>query len=175
VLRGDWTSPGPGLDTTRMLIRSIIGSLVLIFVVTLVLSQLPNIASEITDVRTDPASQVGLGCATAAGETSCTLTLAADHAFPDTSAMTVTETAPGSADRTSSTTVQTDRSMITIAGLSESTSYTFNVDYAVVAPDVDAGLNAFLTFMPFIVGVGAVVLVVAAVVIGFGLYLARRR
>ena len=158
-----------------MFVRAIIGALVFIFVVTLVIAVLPTIASEVTDVRTDPSSQVGLGCSTGVGETSCTLTLAADHAFPDTSAMTVTETAPGSVDRTSTTTVQTDRSMITIAGLTASTAYTFDVDYVVVAANVSTELNAMLTFLPFIIGVGAFILVVAAVIIGFGLYIVSRR
>lgn len=158
-----------------MLVRAIGASLILVVMVWLITASLPAIASTVSGVRTDPASETGLMCTTGVGETSCTLTLAAEHGWADTSDMTVTETSPGSADRTAQTTVQSDRTMILVSGLSPSTSYTFTVQYVVVAAGISAELAGLLQFTPFIVGFGGLVVVVAAVIVGFAVYVSIRK
>jgi hypothetical protein len=163
------------LFTFAMLLKAVVGALLLSFAVLIVTATLPKVASTIASVRTDAAQDAGLNCSTGSGETSCEITLTDESAYPDTSAMTVTETSPGSADRTSSTTVQADRTTLTIAGLTASTSYTFTVDYDAVAADIDGPLNSLLVFVPFLWGIGALVLVVVAVVVGFAMYVSKKR
>lgn len=157
-----------------MALRAILAALVMVFVIVIVTVTLPAITAANEDVRTDSAQETGLSCSTGVGETTCTLTLAAAHAYPDTSGMVVTETSPGSTDRTSAATVQADRTMVALTGLTASTSYMFTVDYAVVATNVSSGLNAFLSFVPFLWGFGGLVMAAVAVVVGYSLYLKQR-
>lgn len=158
-----------------MLERALIGVFVFFLVVILVMVSLPAIASTSAAVRTDAAQDTGVNCTTGSGETSCTITLAAEHAWPDTTAMTVTETSPGSADRTSQSTVQSDRTMVLISGLTASTSYTFTVDYAVQASDVSDALNSLLVPLPLLIVLVALVAVVAGVIVGFWIFATKMR
>lgn len=158
-----------------MLVKAVLGALVLSFATVIITVTLPAIAENISDVRTEASQETGLGCSTGVGETSCSVTLAAEHAYPDTTDMTVTETSPGSADWTSATTVGTDRATLTVTGLTASTSYTFTVDYRAVAANIGDPLNSVLTFVPFLWGLGGVLLVAVAVVVGLGMYISKRR
>jgi len=156
-----------------MLVRAIGAVIFFVLTATFILAGLPGIADQIAEVRTEPTQDVGLGCSTGTGETSCTITLTQEDAYPDTTDMVVTETSPGSVDRTNQSTVQADRLMIAVTGLVQSTAYVFTVDYQIVDAQVSDGLNSVLSFMPFLVAIGGLVLVVVAVIIGFGLFRLR--
>lgn len=125
---------------------------------------LPNVADMVNTARTDPTQQTGLQCTTT-GAGVCTLTLSDPHMQADTSGMTVTETAPSSADRTSTTTVGADRTTLTITGLAAAILYTFTVDYEKVdAQAADAtGLPDFLNLAPFIF---VLMMLVVGVIVG---------
>ena len=125
------------------------------------LVMLPQISSIVEAARTDPSTETGLTCNTGAG-TSCTITLAAVHQYSDTTSMTVTETAPGATDRTSISTVATDRLDVTISPLTTATAYTFTVLYAIQAANLDDGTADLLrVFIPLVA-----LLLVAAVILG---------
>lgn len=157
-----------------MLVKAVAAALILSFVVLIITTTLPAISENIADVRTTAAQDTGRSCSTGSGETSCSITITAEHAYPDTTAMTVTETSPGSADWTGTTTVQVDRTTLAITGLTASTSYTFTVDYVVVSSNIGGPLNSLLVFLPFVWAIGGIVLTVAAVVVGFAMYANRR-
>ena len=128
-----------------MQIFGIAGGIVgLVIAFLLIVEALPEITPKAEDTRTNQVDENGLACATGAGETSCSVTLAQEHAFASTAYMTVTEASPGSADRTASTVVDADdRVTLAISGLSPSTSYTFDVNHGVV----DATLGPFLALL----------------------------
>ena len=106
---------------------------------------LPDLVSGAETARTEDAAE-SLGCTTGVATPACDITLADEHAYADTTAMTVTETTPGAGDRTSGTTVGTDRVTLTVAGLSAtSTPFTFDVDYKVVDAGVSTMLNGVLS------------------------------
>ena len=64
--------------------------------------------------------------------------------------MTVTETSPSSADRTTDTTVGADRVTLSLTGLAATTTYTFTVDYEKVDAQASTatGLPDFLILAP---------------------------
>lgn len=135
----------------------------------LVLGQLPTIVPLAEDARTDDATEVALVCTTGIADTSCAITLADIHEYNDTTQMTVTETAPGSGDRTSNTTVAADRVTLTIASLATSTAYTFTTAYKIQAADISGPLNDLLRFLPLLIPLGLVALVLIAVIRSLGL------
>jgi len=149
-----------------LLARGAIGMLLLWFMAVIVIAVLPLVMSRNTDVRTDAAQDVGLMCSTGVGETSCDITLTAASAFADNTGLAVNETVPAAVNRTSTSTLGDDRLTITVAGLIASTAYTFTVDYLDVNAQVAAstGLDGFLAALPLIFAVGALFLVVVAVI-----------
>lgn len=121
---------------------------------------LPDIVSSAENARTDAAAEA-LGCTTGADEATCDLTLSEEHAYADTTALTVVETSPGAGDRTSNTTVGEDRVTLTVAGLSAtSTPFTFDVDYSVVDPDISAMLNGVLSRFGILIVLGLLAVMV---------------
>ena len=135
----------------------------------LVLGQLPTIVPLAEDARTDDASESALVCTTGAAATACSFTLAQIHEYNDTTQMTVTETAPGSVDRTANTTVASDRVTLTVASLATSTAYTFTTAYKIQAADISGPLNDLLRFLPLLIPLGLVALVLIAAIRGLGL------
>lgn len=94
------------------------------------------------DLRVDGFSE-GLGC-TASG-TSCTITLTSDHEHFDTTHITVTETAPGAADRTSTSTLDArGRNDIVVEGLTDTVIYAFTVGYEIQGSNISNELEDFL-------------------------------
>lgn len=114
----------------------------------LLLAFLSPMASNAHTVRVDAASEA-LGCTTASGATTCGVTLANAHAHGDTSHLTITETSPGAGARTG-TLALTDRTALTVTGLTASTVYTFTVAYEVVDSDIESDLGELLRFWPLL-------------------------
>ncbi len=121
---------------------------------------LPDIVNRSETVRTNTTQETGKGCSTGVGQSSCDVTLIASHAYADTTAMVVTETSPGSADRTSNSSISaSDRVTVTVSGLSASTAYVFTIDYAIVDPSVSGPLGQLLASLPLLLVVGLVAVV----------------
>lgn len=121
---------------------------------------LPDIVSGAESARTDDAAE-SLGCTTGVSTPSCNVTLSDEHAYADTTAMTVTETSPAAGDRTSGTTVAADRVTLGITGLSAtSTAFTFDVDYKVVDAGVSTMLNGVLSRFGIIIVLGLLAVMV---------------
>ena len=137
------------------------------------------------DLRTDAASDTP-SCETAL-TTSCSFALAQAHMHFDTSNMTVTETSPGSEDRTSASTLdRDDRVTVTVTGLTASTTYNFAVAYVVRGTNVSADMADALNWGPpalffgvlVVTGVAGVMALSAAssiggrwLLLGFGVYI----
>ena len=116
---------------------------------------LPDIVTGAESARTENAAEV-LGCTTGVAIPACDVNLTlGEHAYADTTAMTVTETSPGAGDRTAGTTVGVDRVTLTIASLSAtSTPFIFDVDYKIVDPDVSTLLNSILSRFGILIVLG---------------------
>ena len=114
----------------------------------LLLAFLPPLASNAHTVRVNSASE-SLGCTTAAGATTCVVTLANAHGHGDTSHLTITETSPGAGAR-SGTLALTDRTALTITGLTAATTYVFTTAYEVVDSDIESDLGELLRFWPLL-------------------------
>ena len=125
---------------------------------------LPNVADLVNTARTDPTTQSWLTCSTD-GAGACTITLADAHMHSDTSGMTVTETSPSSADRTTDTPVGADRVTLSLTGLASTTTYTFTVDYEKVDAQASTatGLPDFLNLAPIIF---VLMMLVVGVIVG---------
>ena len=135
------------------------------FAALLVLVQsFPDIWGEVESARTVDVSDTGLGCSTGAGETECSFSLSEENAYATNYGITVTETSPGSADWSSSTSIGTDRTTVTISGLAGSTAYLFDVDYKGVNPQLTDDANNLLER-------STLFLVAGAVLVGFALLL----
>ncbi len=135
----------------------------------ILLAILPDLVNLNERTRTAAASDTGSTCTTGSGETSCSFNLADPHEYSNTTQMTVNETSPSSVDRTGSTTVESNRQTLTVAGLTESTVYLFDVTYKERAENVSDGLNDFMRQLPVLVVLGffAVALIAAiAVIVG---------
>lgn len=132
---------------------AVMGTVLALFILAAVLLPavfFPVVAPFINELRTDAASE-SLSCTTGTGETSCTIALTDAHMHYDTTEMTITETSPGSADRTSTTTVAAgDHQSIAITGLSASTAYTFNATYVKQASGITGELADMLKLYPLI-------------------------
>ncbi len=156
-----------------MIGRTITAVVALGILVIALLVMLPEISQLLEAARTDASTETGLTCNTGAS-TSCSITLAAAHQYATTAAMTVTETSPGSVDRTGATSIAANSVTLTVAGLTTSTAYTFTVDYAIQAANVGDGTADLLrVFMPVLA-----ILLVAALLLGTivgGLSLGRAR
>lgn len=144
-----------------MLMKALLAIFGLFASVVIALVFLPTIVNKNEALRTDPRTSTGLQCATGSG-TSCSITLPSAHEYADTSFMTVTETNPGSSDRTATSTVSANRLSVTVSGLSSSTTYTFNVAYSEKAANISEGLNDGLKLSPLIIVAGIVVIAVLA-------------
>lgn len=138
-----------------------------IFAVVLATVMVPTVSGLSHDMRADPVVAEAASCSTGAGESSCTLTLAAAHLHPDTIHMTVTQTAPGSQDRTAETSVGDDRRTLTVSGLGESIDYTFAVDYEREDPSNTEGGNDLIRLIPLLFTLGLVLLTVVGVLLAF--------
>lgn len=104
-----------------------------------------DVTQDLEATRTDSATDSGLNCTTNPGETTCAVTLVSgEHQWSDTAFMTVTRTFPSSEDDTAASTLGTDRETVTIAGLTPSTTYSWDIDYLILNPDIAE--------MPFIGG-----------------------
>lgn len=114
---------------------------------------LPDIISGAEAARTEDASEA-LNCSTGVSDTSCDLSLTDEHAYAGTTELTVTETSPGSGDRTSDSTVGTDRVTITVASLATSTAYQFDVDHRIVDPNVSAMLDGVMSRFGILIVLG---------------------
>lgn len=141
-------------------LRSGIGAIAFVFFLLMILIPvLPDLIDRTEDARTDSEQETGLACSTGVGETSCSVTLAEEHAFEDTTAMTVTETSPSSVDRTTNASLASDGVTVTVGGLSASTSYEFTVDYLVLAPGLSGPADRFLRAFGIWVVIGVFILV----------------
>jgi len=118
------------------------------------LVMLPEIISLNETARTQPAQDVGIGC-TSDTSGACTTTISSAHEYSTPAFMTVTETSPGSVDRTASTTVGATRVTLAITGLNTTpTAYTFTVDYMERHALLSEGANEFLQRLPLILVIG---------------------
>ena len=127
---------------------------------------LPTIISTGESARLT-SSTVPLSCTTGSTAVSCNIQLQTSGGVPSSSAnttmegITVAEQTPAVVDRTASTTLSQDQAYIIVAGLTGSTTYTFNVTYPQVNAGVGTGLNSLLRALPLLVVIGmAVVLVI---------------
>jgi hypothetical protein len=124
----------------------------------------PDLWNEVEDHRAVAVADTGSGCTTGAAETECSFSLSEESAYATTFGITVTETSPGSADWTDSTTLALDRTTVTISGLAGSTAYLFDVDYKGVNPDLSDDANNLLERFALVM-VGGIVLVGAALLL----------
>ena len=109
------------------------------FILTIMLGP---ISKQVNELRTDAQTDTGLACTTGAAETSCTATLSNQSAYEPTAPnWTVTETSPGSSDKTSSSTLDSNLTSVTISGLSNRTSYVFSIEYFKVNAEVNSATN----------------------------------
>ncbi len=131
-----------------------VGILVLGIGLMALLVMFPEIISLNETARTQPAQNVAVGCTSDTAGV-CTVTITSGHEYSTNAFMTVTETSPGSVDRTAGTTPQTDRTMLTVTGLSTTpTAYTFTVDYMERNALLSEGANEFLSRLPLILVIG---------------------
>lgn len=123
----------------------------LLLCVAFAIAFLPNVANLANSARTDPTTATGLTCTADSGGF-CVFNLPTTHMHSDTSGMTVTETAPGSGNLTTDTTVGADRIALTVKDLTQAVTYTFTVAYEQVdAQAANAtGLPDFLNLAPII-------------------------
>ena len=130
----------------------------------------PLVLRGFADWRTQDAT-ASLSCSTGVGETDCAITLPSQHEYTTMSFVTVTETSPGSGDKTSETTIASSRDQLTVTGLLASTSYNFDVDYKEQNDAVDNGGNELLRQMPWAAPLG--LLLAGILLVGSALGLAR--
>ncbi len=121
----------------------------------------PTLINHNEDLRTDPAQDVALACATGAGETLCDITLAAVHEYHDTSFMTVTETLQGDGDVTANSYLDTrSQQIVTVSGLTQNTAYQFTVDYAAQAANISDEMGDVLKQTPVLIALAFLVALV---------------
>lgn len=115
--------------------------MVAIFIALLLFSANSSVIEAVGLARSTGATE-SLNCSTGVGQTSCDVTLSSASAFSGMEYVTVTETSPGSVDRTSGSTLASDGVTLTVGGLVASTAYTFDVGYRHVRDGVPGPLNA---------------------------------
>ena len=111
---------------------------------------LPDIAAAIQDTRTVDVTDSATSCTTGVAETTCLIDLSEDHAFGDIRGMSVAQTIPSSVDRIDDSTLNAgDRDSLTIADLSPSTGYNFDIDFKGVSPDISDFQSRVFNFIPW--------------------------
>ena len=131
------------------------------------------ISATVNELRTDPLQDVGLACTTSLAETSCDITLTNKNAYePVAPNWTVMETLPTSLDRTNSSVLSNNLQTVTVSGLSNSTSYTFTVDYFKVNADIASAtsLNSILKRFNFLLVIGLMIILVVGTSLSFNYY-----
>ena len=138
----------------------VVGVVALTMLLFTILILFPDIVSLSETARTQAATSTP-GCTSDTAGV-CTITLDSDHQYSTTTFMTVTETSPGSADRTSGTTVGSDRAILTVTGLNTTpTAYLFSVDYLERNALVSEATNEVLARIPLILVIGALAVGIA--------------
>ena len=127
------------------------------------------ISQRVNELRTDTHQDTGLGCTgTAANE--CLITLSNKSAYePIAPNWTVTETSPGSVDRTAQSVLDSNLQNVTISGVVNGTPYVFTVDYYKVDTTVASAthLDSILKRFNLILVVGTMAVLVVGVGISF--------
>lgn len=127
------------------------------------------ISQRVNELRTDTQQDTGLGCTgTAANE--CLITLSNKSAYePIAPNWTVTETSPGSVDRTAQSVLDSNLQNVTISGVVNGTPYVFTVDYYKVDTTVASAthLDSILKRFNLILVVGTMAVLVVGVGISF--------
>ena len=127
------------------------------------------ISQRANELRTDTQQDTGLGCTgTAANE--CLITLSNKSAYePIAPNWTVTETSPGSVDRTAQSVLDSNLQNVTISGVVNGTPYVFTVDYYKVDTTVASAthLDSILKRFNLILVVGTIAVLVVGVGISF--------
>ena len=127
------------------------------------------ISQRVNELRTDTQQDTGLGCTgTAANE--CLITLSNKSAYePIAPNWTVTETSPGSVDRTAQSVLDSNLQNVTISGVVNGTPYVFTVDYYKVDTSVASAthLDSILKRFNLILVVGTMAVLVVGVGISF--------
>lgn len=97
-------------------------------------------------------------CSTGVGVTSCDLTLSETSQYSDISVNggTVLETSPSSVDRTTTSTLNQERTIVTVTGLTASTAYLFDVSYFGLAAGVDQTTSSLMQYIPMVIVLGVV-------------------
>lgn len=127
------------------------------------------ISQRVNELRTDTQQDTGLGCTgTAANE--CLITLSNKSAYePIAPNWTVTETSPGTVDRTAQSVLDSNLQNVTISGVVNGLSYQFTVDYYKVDTTVASAthLDSILKRFNLILVVGTMAVLVVGVGISF--------
>ena len=135
------------------------------FAAVVVLTQaFPDLWSEVEEARTADVTESSKSCSTGAGVTECSFSLLQENAYNNTHGLTITETSPGSADRSASASIAMERKQVTVAGLTPSTSYVFDVEFKGVNPALSDDANNLLERFALVV-VGGIVLVGSALML----------
>ena len=152
--------------------KTIIGFIVVAFGFLILSVTIFPISQKVNSLRTAQVTDTGLACATGVGETSCTVTLSALSAYEPiafTGNAVVSETRPSSVVRTSTTVLNSNLNTITIQGLTQSTSYLFNVEFYKVADSVAGAthLDSLLKRFNLIFVIGTLLVLVVGVGLSF--------
>jgi len=127
------------------------------------------IASKVNDLRTDQQIDTGLACSTGSA-TECTVTLTEKSAYePVAPNWTVTETSPGSVNRTATSVLSSNLQDVTVSGLTASTSYVFTIDYYKVDTNVEnaTSLNSVLKRFNLLIVIGLLIILVVGAGLSF--------
>ena len=152
--------------------KTIIGFIVVAFGFLILSVTIFPISQKVNSLRTAQVTDTGLACATGVGETSCTVTLSALSAYEPiafTGNAVVSETSPSSVVRTSTTVLNSNLNTITIQGLTQSTSYLFNVEFYKVTDSVANAthLDSLLKRFNLIFVIGTLLVLVVGVGLSF--------
>ena len=149
--------------------KTIIGFIVVAFGFLILSVTIFPISQKVNSLRTAQVTDTGLACATGVGETSCTVTLSAYEPIAFTGNAVVSETSPSSVVRTSTTVLNSNLNTITIQGLTQSTSYLFNVEFYKVADSVAGAthLDSLLKRFNLIFVIGTLLVLVVGVGLSF--------
>ena len=143
------------------------GIIVGVFVLFILIMAATPIIADLTHDEQATAVSENDSCATGAG-TSCSVTLDNAHIHAGTTHMTVTETSPGSSDRTATSSLSNvDRTTLTISSLTTATTYNFTIAYERRNSNITAQVNDMLSIFPAGFFFGFFVLIGIAVVMAF--------
>jgi len=111
-----------------------------------------NTQTEAARTRSVTDSNVST-CTTGVGVTQCEIDLTETSQYSDISVNggSVLETSPSSVDRTDQTTLNNDRTKITITGLTASTSYIFDINFFGLASGVDQTTSNVMQYIPMVI------------------------